>query len=338
MVVEGDSSGMKSLEVQNAVKRVTTALAQGSARRALSVVKWAIPFLLICLLGYSLSRIGWTSLWQARPQRLAFYLVPAVTFLLQPLSDLLIYRHLFRAGRLLRFSILLRKQSLNTLVLDYSGDTYFFYWVQRNLGLAKTDVLHAIKDTSIISAGASLAVVVACALSLASIGDLRFPPLASGALIPIAIGVALPVALCAGLFAGGRRVTSLTRRQHGAIFAMFLVRSLTFMLLGVLAWWLSGALPSLALCFEFVTARLVFSRLPLPSKSLLFANIAIATAGTLNLSAPRIAAVLVITALVQQLMAFVLVAVPWAHERLKGDRPLLNALYLRRRGTDISTS
>jgi hypothetical protein len=323
-------------KLQNELEELARRVAQGPLRRLLPAIRWAIPLLLLAFLAHSLAHIGWTTVWDARPKSVAFYLVPPVVFFLQPLTDLFIYRNLFQAGKLLRFSILLRKQSLNTLILDYSGETYFFYWAQRTLGRPASEVLHTIKDTNILSAGASLVIVVACALGLATIGDLRLPALVSGGIVPLAIGVLLPLVLFLGLVAGGRRVTSLTRRQMGAILAVFLARSLAFMLLGVLVWWLSGALPSLAVCFEFTTARLVFARLPLPNKALLFASIAIAAAGSLNLSAPHIAAVLVIVALLQQTLALALVALPWAHERLT-HKTILSPLYLPQSDTDVST-
>ena len=324
------------LKARTKLEGLATRLAQGPARSLFSAIRWAIPLLLLGFLWHSLAQIGWAAVWDARPRALAFYLVPPVVFFLLPLTDLFIYRNLFRTGKLLRFSILLRKQSLNTLILDYSGETYFFYWAQRTLGRTTSEVLHTIKDTNILSAGASLVVVVACALVLALIGDLRLQALVSGGIVPLVLGTLVPLALCLGLVAGGRRVTSLTHRQMGAIFSVFLARSVAFMLLGVLAWWLSGALPSLIECFEFVTARLIFSRLPLPNKALLFASIAIAAAGTLNLSASHIAAVLVITVLLQQTMALVLVAVPWALERLS-RKALLSSLYLSQSDTDVST-
>ena len=320
-----------------AAEALAQKLTRGRARSALRAIAWAIPLLLLGILAYSLTRIGWATVWRARPAGLAFYFVPPVVYFLQPLSDFLIYRHLFKgAGKRLRFSILLRKQSLNTLVLDYSGDTYFFFWAERNLGLTRSQILHTIKDTNIISASASLVIVAACAVVVATFGDLRLPVLTSAGIVPLAIGVLLPVMLGLGLVAGGRRVTSLTRLQLAAMFAVFLARSLLFMLLGVLAWWLSGALPSLTVCFEFVTARLVFSRLPLPNKPLMFASIAIAAAGPLKLSAPHIAAVLVITALLPQIMALVLVAIPWAHERLGQREPLLESAYAPRSDSDVS--
>ncbi len=110
----------------------------------------------------------------------------------------------------------------------------------------------------------------------------------------VSIG-SLPLILCLVLVVGGRRVTALSRREVVSTFAIHLGRSVVGLGLEFAAWWLSGALPSATICLEFVGLRLLLTRLPLvPSKDLLFVGLGIAAAGALDLSAPRVAAVLVL--------------------------------------------
>ncbi len=86
-------------------------------------------------------------------------------------------------------------------------------------------------------------------------------------------------------------------------------------------WWLSGALPTAIACLYFVALRLLISRLPLlPNKDLLFVGTGIAAASFLTLSTEAVAAVLMITIAVDQLLGFLLVGMPWLLGRFSFSR------------------
>ena len=107
---------------------------------------------------------------------------------------------------------------------------------------------------------------------------------------------------------GHRRVTTPSRGEVASTFAIHLGRSIAVLSLEFALWWLSGALPSAAACLEFVGLRLPITRLPLmPSKDLLFVGIGIAAAGLTDVSAPKVASVLVIMTGFSQLLEFVVV-------------------------------
>jgi hypothetical protein len=201
-------------------------------------------------------------------------------------------------------------------MLEYAGEAYLFFWAQRNLVLKKGILLHAVKDTNVLSAGAGLVVAWMMLLSLVASGVMKLPALLSANLWTfISIG-SLPVVLCLALIAGGRRVTTLRRSEIATTFVIHLARSVTALSLEFALWWLSGALPSAAVCLEFVALRLLITRLPLiPGKDLIFVGIGIAAAGLMGLPAPRVASVLVIMTAFNQLLEFVLVGLPWLFDQ-----------------------
>jgi hypothetical protein len=281
-------------------------------------VRWLIPIFLLAFVGYSLTQVGWGHVWDARPRALGFYLVLLLQFFIQPIADLLIYRNLLGIGRPLPLSIMLRKRFLNTVMLDYSGEAYFFFWAKRKLDLKKGILLHAVKDSNVLSAGAGLAILCLILLALVASGDVKLPAFLPAKLWTLASIGSLPIVLCLALVIGGHRVTALSRVEIASTFAIHIARSIAVLSLEFVLWWLSGALPSTLVCLEFVALRLLLTRLPfIPSKDLLFVGVGMAAAGLMDLSAPKVAAVLVTMTAVNQLQELVLVGLPWLFEQFQ---------------------
>ncbi len=306
------------LQIWHGFERAAAAWNARWGELALHMLRWGIPILLLAFLGYSLTQLGWVQVWKARPGALSFYLVLLLPFFVQPIADLIIYRNLLGVGRALPLSVLLRKRYMNSIMVDYSGEAYFFFWARKNLDLKKGVLLHAVKDTNVLSAGAGLAMVWLMLLTLVEGGVMKLP-----AFVPdhwwtiVAVG-SLPLVLCLALIMGGRRVTALSRSAVVATFAIHLVRSIAALALEFLLWWLSGALPTAAVCLEFVALRLLITRLPLvPNKELIFVGVGIAAAGLLDVSAPKVAAVLVLMTAASLLQEFALVGLPWLYEQFQ---------------------
>lgn len=307
--------------IRNTLSRLDTAIDRrfGCWRKPLATaIRWGVPLALLVYLGHELAQIGWRQVWEARPESLAFYVVLFLPFFIQPSADMTIYRNLWGVGSALPLTVLLRKRYLNNVMVEYSGEAYFCLWVDRNLKISRADMLHAVKDSNVLSAGAGLTMVWMILLGLTACGDLKLPAAISSNLWSYGGLASLPLVLCLALVMGGRRVTSLTRRQIVSTFFIHLSRSAFALALEFLLWWLSGALPTAAICLEFVGLRLLITRLPLlPRKDLLFVGVGMAAAGFLSLSQPRIAAVLVIMTGFEQALEFVVVGLPWLLEQAR---------------------
>ncbi len=314
------------LQIWRELARIAASLNARWGKTALRVLRWGVPVLLLAFLGYSLTQLGWLHVWDARPRALSFYLVLLLPFFVQPVADLIIYRNLLGVGRLLPLSVMLRKRYMNNVMVDYSGEAYFFFWARKNLDLKKGVLLHAVKDTNVLSAGAALAIVWLMLLALVASGVMKLPSFLPAHMWTLVSVGSLPLVLCLALIIGGRRVTALSRGDVATTFAIHLARSVAALALEFALWWLSGALPSAAVCLEFTALRLLVTRLPLvPNKELVFVGVGIAAAGLLDVSAPRAAAVLVIMTAFSLLQEFALVGLPWLIEqfqiRRSADQP-----------------
>ena len=303
-------SVLRQLQSPMLLSRVHS-LWQRWSRPVQRVVQWVLPGVLLVFIGYNIERIGVSRVWHALPTAIPFYFVLLLPFFLPPLGDFVVYRGLLGTDKL-SYPIFLRKQCLSAVVLDFSGDAYFFLWCRRNLGLPTAIILHAIKDSSILSAAASSALLGAVLVLLAASGALSLLHLGAKSFWALLVLGSVPVILVLVLILGGRRTTTLAYRDMARIFAIHLVRATAVLSLRFLMWDFSGALPSAFACLEFVTIGFVVTRVPvLPNKGLVYAGAAIVAAGALHIPQSGVAAVVVIENVAFQLASMAVIAHAW---------------------------
>jgi hypothetical protein len=231
------------------------------------------------------------------PRTPAFWITFAAYYLALPASEWIIFNRLWK---LPAFGIipLIRKLVSNEVLLGYSGEVYFYTWARRHTELTAAP-FGAIKDVSIASALAgNIATLVMCALSWPFIGNLA--PAAHGVGVIESAGVLLAGSLAILLFR--HRVFSLDARQLGEILGVHLMRLVVTTILAGMLW--HFALPEIHFGWLVLlaTLQLLVTRLPfVPSKDLVFANLAVLLVGNdgvVAVAVTMIAAALVMTHLV----------------------------------------
>jgi hypothetical protein len=297
-----------------------TVMASRTGRIVLQILRWAIPIVLLVFLGRRLTALGWHEIWVARPDSILFYAFLILQFFLQPFGDYLIYRNLWGPSvsgekSSLPMSVLLRKRFLNSALFDYTGEVYFYFWAQRRLNLPHKSLVHAIKDSNLLSGGAGLAMVWLVLIALLLGGGFQIPQVAMDhRWLDVLLGT-VPLIICAALVIGHRKLTVLSRAQIAQTFGIHFLRSFTVLLVEFAMWEVSGALPSAIACLQFVALRLVVTRLPLlPNKDLIFVGAGIAAAGLVKVSVTPVATVLVILAAADLILGCVVVGLPWGLE------------------------
>src|SRR4029077_19960091 len=99
-------------------------------------------------------------------------------------------------------AVILRKRLLNTFMLDYSGEAFFFFWAQARLKLAPGLLVHGIKDSNLLSGGAGLVMVYLMLLALLAVGGLKIPAGLNGHVWLYVLAGSVPLILCAALMLG----------------------------------------------------------------------------------------------------------------------------------------
>ena len=283
-----------------------------------SLPRWLFPAIMAVFLVHSLSRIGWTQVWNARPHSVAFYLVQFIPYGVQPASEWLVFRRLLAVSGQLPLFVLFRKRYMNSMMVEYSGEAYFFFWAQKNLCITRDNLLHVVRESALLSGGAGLAMVWLVFFIFLLVSGASVPLLAGSQRWMLLGAATLPLVPCLVLLLLGARLTRLTRWEMAWTFGVHFVRSGMTLALEFASWWLSGALSSAFLCFEFVALRLIVTRLPLvPGKDILFVGLGLEAAGMMDLSRPKVAAVLIIMTVFQQVLDCVVVSLSWLITHLR---------------------
>jgi hypothetical protein len=281
-------------------------------RWLLGLLRWAVPLLLLAIIGPRLTQLGWRDIWIARPSNLGFYVLLVVQFFIQPWGDYLVYRNLWGAAFTPPMAVILRKRLLNTFMLDYSGEAFFYFWCLRHLKLTTSMLVHSIKDSNVLSGGAGLIMLYMMGLLLLATGGLTWSSSLGGHGLLYGLAASVPLVLCALLIFGRRKFTALSRGQIAVTFLIHLGRAALVLTVEFGLWELSGALPSAVACLQFVALRLVVTRLPLvPNKDLIFVGAGIAAAGLTKVSVTPVATILVVLAAADLVLAAGVASFAW---------------------------
>ena len=211
-----------------------------------------------------------------------FWFLFAISYLIGPASDWLIFHRLWAIGGS-AFGALVRKLIYNELLVGYLGEVYFYGWARKNLTLVAAP-FGAVKDVAMLSAIAgnvTTLVFLAVAFPLARLLPLHDHAIAIGLSLAFVIGTSLAVLLLR------RSLFSLERKELKMVFAVHLLRIGATSLLSAALWHL--VLPDVepGWWLILVTLRLLISRLPfVPNKDVVFAGIAVfALGGAVEMSA-----------------------------------------------------
>jgi hypothetical protein len=198
-----------------------------------------------------------------------------LVYLTLPVADWIIFRRLWNLP-LAGLPVILGKRISNEMLLNYSGEVYFYLWARERTGLTTTP-FGAIKDVNILSAlsGNVLALVLLpAAYPLLSEIDMGRHALAAGG----SAAAMLSVSILALLFS--RRLFTLPKGDLWWVYWVQTARVLTGVVLCAVLW--SLAMPGVPIGFWIALSlvRLLVARLPLvPNKELLFAVIAVMLVG-----------------------------------------------------------
>lgn len=276
-------------------------------RRPLS---WAIVAGMLAWLVWRLGEIGWVEVWRALPTSFAFYALVLAAYLVLPVADALIYRRFWGIRVFPSLDMFLRKRVYNSALVGYSGEVALLVWARGRVGKSDAALLHAIKDTNILSA-----VVSGCGAALL-VGwlatRLALDELASGALVwwgvaTVALAVLLPLALMAR-----RRTLAMSRREVGTVLAIHALRFLIGLALLLAQWRVVMPDASGLALLTLLAVYVLVGRIPfVPNRDVLFVGIALAVANRLAFEQAPLAGILLATSALQQalhLLVFALAA------------------------------
>ena len=239
---------------------------QPVVRRWPALLGVALTVAMVAGLAWQLFHRGLGELGRSVPASPLFYGCFILFYMSLPVFDFGIFRHLWKIPAT-GLIALTKKKIANDVVVNYSGEAYFYSWARANARLVAAP-FGAIKDVSILSAIAGNALTLVMILLALPLGrDLLTPDQFRTALWSTAalVGISLPFLILS------RRVFSLPRRALWTVFGFHCVRLVASNLLIALAWHFAMPEVSLGMWLLLAAGRMLVSRLPLiPNKDVLF--------------------------------------------------------------------
>lgn len=277
--------------------------ARPGARRALRAAQGVLFATVVFFLVVQLSDVGWSAVFSSLPEAPAFYLLFALRYFLQPLSEIPAYQLAWKTPLWRHWTAFIRKRVYNFGVMGYSGEAFFTLWVRRTLGLPDRDILAAVKDNNLISALVSNVATAAVIAALVVLGGLErdVAEIPGGqALLALAFFSAAGLAVAVIVFR--RKLIGLPDGAMRTIVALNAGRiAFSFILQAMLY---AVALPGapVAAWTTFIALQLVVSRMPfLPNKDIVFLTAALSILPDAGAPQPAIAGMLLAEAGLSQI-------------------------------------
>lgn len=303
------------MRVQQLFERARKLGGAPGARRALGVAQACLFAAVVFFLVVQLSRVGWGALLSSLPETPWFYLIFALRYFLQPLSEIPAYGLVWRAPLRRHWSAFLRKRVYNFAVMGYSGEAFFTLWARRTLRLSDRDILAGVKDNTLISALVSNTVTAATIAALYAYSDLdrEVSSMPGGRVL-----FALAFLSSAGLAIAGvvfrRQLIGTAPAVTRRIIAVNGVRIVLSLFLQAMLY--ACVIPDapLSAWMTFIALQLVVSRIPLlPNKDIVFLTAALTLAPEIGAPEAAIAGMLLAEAGLSQLFNLTLFAATTHH-------------------------
>jgi hypothetical protein len=231
----------------------------------------AISAALFVVVLHQLRTLDFATILAMVPRSIGFWAVFVLYYMAMPLTELVIFRRLWRIPWSGIFP-LMRKMIGNEILLGYIGEVYFYSWARKRTDISAAP-FGAIKDVAILSAVVGNVVTLAMlAIAYPLVGAWHLGVEARA----LYLSVATMLVTSLGLMLLRRRLFSLPARDLRFLATAHLIRIIGKMALAALLWHL--ALPAVALIWWFIlsTLRQLLSRLPfVPNKDVAFAGLAV---------------------------------------------------------------
>jgi hypothetical protein len=299
--------------LHDAVQRARRLVDQPGAKRAAAIMRSAFFIGVLALLLHSLAKIGWNEVVASLPDNPLFYVIFAIRYVLQPLTEIPVYAISWRMPMRRHWRAFLRKRVYNAAVLGYSGEAYFSLWARRTLGISDKAILVALKDNNLASAFVSNAVTALAITALMLNGEVRSAIAdAPGAAAIFATAFASAAALSVAFLSLRKRVIGLNSLDLRRVLAVNLVRIAIVISLHALLYDAAIAGQPMSAWFVFIALQLALTRIPfLPNQDVLFLTLALGLSGLVGAPEAAIAAMLLAEAfltLLSHIASFLLTA------------------------------
>ncbi|MEL6359564.1 MAG: hypothetical protein AAFR21_00660 [Pseudomonadota bacterium] len=275
-------------------------------QRNLRLAQYALLAIIIVLLVYRLSLVGWREVLDNLPTSIWFYVFFLLRYFALPLSEIPTYELVWDKPLWRYFSAFVRKRVYNFAVMGYSGEAFFTLWARRRLGLPDKVILTGVKDNNLLSALVSNLATVILIVILAVSGGLK-PGLDAlpGSRILFSLAFLSAFSLSIAVIIFRNKLMDLPKGIMPKLVGIHAGRMVIILFLHAAMY--AAALPGAPLLawFMFIALQLVISRIPfVPNQDLVFLTAALSLSPLVGAPEAAIAGMLVAEAGLSQILNF----------------------------------
>lgn len=281
-------------------------------RRIFAWARSGLVILIIGLLGYQLTRIGWQEFLGSLPTTPYYFILFLCIYLTLPLSEVAIFRSIWQVRSSAILAASLKKRVLNKDILGYSGEVYLAVWGSKETGRPRREIAAEVKDSMILS------IIVNNLWTAILLGTLFFSGqlslLTGSERSTTALWVAGLILVVAALTWAGTRfrhtIFRLPGRDLVRVGLLHCARVVCVSAFQILQWKVVMPEVSTQTWFTFLAVSMVISRIPvLPSRDLLFVGAGIEMSRLLAVASAPLAGMLLVSSVLDKLVNLVLFTV-----------------------------
>lgn len=257
-------------------------------------IRYLLQAGIIGYLAYKLYDIGLTRVVQSLPENPLFYMLFFLTYFSLPVSEIFIYGVKWNFKGFRAFLVFVQKKVLNTDILGYSGEFYLFYWAKDKLNKPPIEAMKFIKDNNILSSLSSTFVSVVLLIFFLSQGiDIgQYIPQIENKLtyLWIFLGVAVVIFIA---YKFRSYIISMSFNEAAKISAVYTGRLIFTNLVLISQYKIAEPTVPWAVWFSLMAVQIMSTRIPfLPSRDVLYVNVAIEMSVMLNVPETQLVGVL----------------------------------------------
>lgn len=293
-------------------------------KRLIKFTTYLFQFIIIGIIAYQLTGIGWGKIWESLPTQPLFYLLFLFIYFLLPLSETFAYKISWGIPYFRSIPIFIKKRIFNKDVMGYSGEIVLMHWGVKTLLIDKKQAFKDIRDMNIISSAASTFVALGLLVVLILTGQIRALDYliaedfwASTGLLDYAIGSVLLVILLALAYRFRKYLFSMSFSLSYKVFLIHSVRMLILYAAQILQWHIVLPDLSLEIWFTFLSVNIVISRIPfLPSQEFIATGTNIELAKVLKAPVAAVSGILLVHDVLGKVLNLILYLYYTVRERI----------------------
>ncbi len=273
-------------------------------KRVIRTITHLLQLLIVGIILYQLSDIGWNNFFSSLPTHPLFYGLFLFIYFLLPLAETIAYKIIWGISFTRSFSAFIRKRIFNKDVMGYSGELVLMQWAVSKTSISGKQAFKDIRDMNIISSAASTFIALGILAIFILTGKIRaMDHIFSQSTGDYLIGGFVLLLIIIAAYRFRRYLFAMSFTLAYKVFMIHSVRMVLVFIAQILQWHIVLPEVNLDIWFTFLSVNIIISRIPLiPSHELVATGTNIELAKVLNAPVAGIAGLFLVHNVLDKLL------------------------------------